>query len=117
MTERRKTRKYIAIIIAIFVLVLILGYTLYEFQRVANGPRITITSPQNGSLISTSEVEIVGTAQNINDISLNDRKIFIDEQGNFTEEVFLAYGYNTIVLRATDKFGQKTEKILELIYK
>ncbi len=117
MTERHKTRRYIAIFVTIFVFLLVIGYTLYEFQRVANGPRITVTSPKNGALISTSGIAVVGTAQNISDISLNDRKIFIDEEGNFNEKVFLSYGYNTIVLKATDRFGQKTEKILELIYK
>lgn len=117
MTERHKTRKYLKIFAISFLLILVLGYTGYEIHKVVFGPRILVTYPQNGALLSTPTLEITGVASNIKDISLDDRKIFIDEQGNFTEEVLLSYGYNTIVLRATDKFDRKTEKVLEVIYK
>ena len=93
------------------------GYTLYEIHKVVFGPKITILSPENGSLATSSEIEIIGTTKNIQDISMNDRKIFIDEQGNFKEEMLLSYGYNIITLKANDKFGKNTEKELEIIYK
>ena len=117
MTELHKTRKNIKIAIISFFVLFILGYTGYEIQRVVFGPRISITYPQNGSVVSTSSIKITGVAQNIKDISLNDRKIFIDEQGNFKEEVLLSYGYNAFVMRASDKFDRKTEKIIEVVYK
>jgi hypothetical protein len=116
MTERHKTRKYLRILIICLVLLLLLGYTAYEIQRVAFGPRIQILSPENGALVSTSTLEVTGVAANIKDISLDDRPIFIDEKGNFTEEVLLSPGYNTIVLKADDKFGRNTEKVLEVVY-
>ena len=56
-------------------------------------------------------------AKNIKDISLNDRKIFIDEQGNFKEQLLLSYGYNVFKIKANDKFGRSVEKIVEIIYK
>ena len=48
---------------------------------------------------------------------MNDRKIFIDQQGNFKEKILLSYGYNIITMKANDKFGRNTKKKLELIYK
>ncbi len=117
MTERYKTRKNIRIAIISLLLLLLVGYTAYEIQRVAYGPRINITSPKNGALVSDSLVEVTGIAQNIKDISLNDRKIFIDEKGNFSESVLLSYGYNVLTMKASDKFGRETEKIIEVIYK
>ncbi len=117
MTDRYKTTKYVKLFAVLFVVFLLLGYTGYEIQKVIFGPRIHIDYPQNGALVSDSLLEVKGVAQNINDISLNDRKIFIDEKGNFDEEVLLQYGYNALVLKAVDKFGRQTEKILEIIYK
>ena len=117
MTDRNKTKKYIYIGTIIFFVLLTLGYTAYEIQKIVFGPKITILSPENGSLASTSEIQIIGTTKNIQDISMNDRKIFIDEQGNFREELLLSYGYNIIMLKANDRFGRGTEKKLELIYK
>ncbi len=117
MTDRYKTQKSLKILTIVFVLLLLLGYTGYEIQKVATGPKITVLYPENGALVSTSTLEIVGIASNIKDISLDDRKIYIDEKGNFKEQILLSYGYNTIVLRAEDKFERKTEKRIEVIYK
>jgi hypothetical protein len=117
MTDRHATRKLLQIIIIAIVLLSLFGYTAYEIQRVVFGPRIEILSPKNGAVVSDSLTEITGTAQNIKDISLNDRKIFIDEQGNFKEELLLSYGYNAITMKASDKFGRNTEKIIEVVYK
>jgi hypothetical protein len=117
MTDRHATRKLLQIIIISIVVLILFGYTAYEIQRVVFGPRIVVLSPKNGSLISNSLTEITGVAKNINDISMNDRKIFVDEQGNFKEEVLLSYGYNAITIKASDKFGRTAEKIVEVIYK
>ena len=116
MTERYKTRKNIRIFFIILFLVVVLGYTGYEIQRVVLGPIIRVDSPKNGAIVSTSSIEIRGVAKNIQDISLDGRKIFIDEKGNFSEELLMSPGYNVITLDASDKFGRQTEKTLEIVY-
>jgi len=117
MTDRHATRRLLKIIIISIILLCILGYTAYEIQRLAFGPKIEVFSPTNGALLSNSLTEVSGVAKNINNISLNDRKIFVDEQGNFKEQLLLSYGYNNIVIKANDKFGRNIEKIIEVIYK
>ena len=82
-----------------------------------HGPIITIHTPENGSTLTESLVTIKGVAENISHISLNDRSIFIDEEGRFQEKLLLSYGYNIMTIKAEDKFGRKTEEILELVYK
>ncbi len=117
MTDRHKTRRYIKIITITLIAIIFIGYTLYEIQKVVLGPRIEVLSPNSGIMVSNSFTEISGVAKNIKEISLDDRKIYTDEQGNFKEQLLLAYGYNAMVLKATDKFGRKTEKVVEVIYK
>lgn len=117
MTDRRATKRLLKIIIISFFLLCFLGYTGYEIQKLFMGPKIVILSPTNGAVISNSEVEVSGTTKNINDISLDDRKIFVDEQGNFDEKLLLSYGYNVISIKASDKFGRKVEKVVEVTYK
>ncbi len=41
----------------------------------------------------------------------------MDEEGNFKEKVLLSYGYNALELKASDKFGSNTEKVVEVVYK
>ena len=117
MTERYKTRKNIQIFVLVLLLALVVGYTLYEVQRIVMGPKVTVLSPANGMTVSSSTVEVTGTTRNIADISLDDRKIFVDEKGDFSETVLLESGYNAIDIKASDKFGSQTEKLLEVIYK
>ena len=118
MTDRHATRKVLQIIVISIIALFIFIYTAYEIQKVILGPKLVVLSPESGLLTSTSSLaEISGTAKNIINISLNDRKIFTDEQGNFNEKLLLSYGYNAFVIKASDKFGRNTEKIVEVIYK
>jgi hypothetical protein len=104
------------LVITVFVLI-ILGYSIYQAQKIIHGPEIVVTSPASGSTVRENSIEIVGTTKNISEISLNGRPIFIDESGKFSEKLMLYLGYNIIKLKAQDKFGAKTEKIIELVYK
>jgi hypothetical protein len=115
--EREKNKrqlKYLLIGLAILTLV---GYSLYQAQKLIQGPEIIITNPQNGSTVSQSLIEIIGETKNLNRLQLNDRDILKDETGHFSEKVLLSYGYNSLRLDGWDKFGRKNEKIIEIIYK
>lgn len=115
--DRDKTRKFLKIGIILLCTLFILGYSSYEVKKIVMGPKITFTSPINGSTVSDSLVNVVGNAKNITSISLNDRKIYVDEKGNFSEQVLLSYGYNLLSVKVEDKFSRKIEKTLEVIYK
>lgn len=117
MTDRHATKKLINIIIFSTIIVAILGYTGYEIQKIVFGPKIIIESPINGISVSDSLITIKGTVKNTKDLFLNDRKIFIDEEGDFEEQLLLSYGYNMILIKAVDKFEREEKKYMEIIYK
>ena len=102
--------------ISAFVLIIVI-YSFFQAYKLIAGPQITIYSPQNGSSYNSPLIEINGNAQNISSISLDDRSIFISTKGDFKEKLLLLPGYNIIVIKASDRFGKKTEKRLELILK
>jgi len=97
------------------MILLVVGYAYLKTKDYIAGPQITITSPLNGSSVSNSLIEIVGTAKNISFISLNDRPIFIDESGNFKEKLLLYSGYNIMSVKAEDRYKRTVEKKLEVI--
>ena len=66
--------------------------------------------------MTESILEVVGTAKNAKDLTLNNREISIDQAGNFKETVVLLPGYNLIDIKALDKFGNREEKNYKLIY-
>ena len=101
-------------IIIIGLISLFCLYALFESLKLILGPSITVSSPQNWSTINEESVIVVGQAKRISTIWLNDRKIYIDEQGDFKEKLLLAPGYTIITLRAEDRFGRTTKETLSL---
>ncbi|MDD5318364.1 MAG: hypothetical protein PHF79_00885 [Candidatus Pacebacteria bacterium] len=103
-------------IISIFFLGIV-GYSLFQAHKLISGPIIQITSPKNGSTLTQNLVEIKGVAKNTSFISMNDRPIYIDEQGNFSEKLPIYPGYTIINLKAKDRFGSLITKNIEVSYK
>ena len=114
---RKSGSDYLKLYSIIFFSILIIGYFIFNFRIFIAGPEIIITSPQNGEVTDKELIEITGTAENVNFISINERSIFLDENGNFKEVLLLSSGYNIIVIKARDKFERIISKNLEIIYK
>jgi hypothetical protein len=103
-------------IVGIFIIT-IFGYAFFQARNIISGPIIKIHAPLNGASFNNSLIKIKGIAKNISYISMNDRQIFTNENGEFGEKLLLSDGYNIITIKAEDRFGRKTESKLELIYK
>ena len=82
-----------------------------------NGPSIVITEPSDGQTIHEASVSVIGNVQRISGITLNDRKIFTDENGIFTEKVALFHGYNEIEISVKDRFDREERKLLKVVYR
>lgn len=103
------------LITTLFVFVIV-GYSIFQAHNIITGPEISLSDLKSGDVVTTQTVNISGGTKNISFISLDDRPIFIDESGQFSEKLLLYPGYNIIRLYARDKFGTETEKKIELIY-
>jgi len=97
--------------------IVIIGYSIFQAQKLISGPLIEIYSPKNGSTFTQSLIEIEGIAKNISYLNLNHKPIFTDKNGYFREKLLLLPGYNIIKLDARDKFKKYKEERLELILK
>ena len=112
MFTRDTTKRIITVITVTAIALLVSGYSYFASHNLIQGPTIAILTPKESSF-ATSSVEIKGVAQRVNSITLDDRPIFIDEQGNFDETVLLALGYNVVSIEGQDKFGKKTDLTLQ----
>lgn len=96
-------------------LTLVALYALFQARFIILGPQITLTSPQDGQVATSSLIYVRGVAHNVTFISLDDRPIFLDEQGNFEEKLLVSPGQSTIMIRARDRFGRETEKTTRIV--
>ncbi len=97
------------IVIAVVVAAIVL-YGLFEARKLLAGPEITIEFPKDGSATSTSAVTIVGTAQNIAFLTINDGPFYTDETGKFVYRFSPPAGYTIVTVAATDRFGRRASK-------
>ncbi|MEX0930209.1 MAG: hypothetical protein WDZ79_00880 [Candidatus Paceibacterota bacterium] len=104
------------VIVGATVMCLLVGYGLFQARHMLTGPIISIQNPPNGATVQTSLVDVKGTTSNISALTLNNRTIFINEEGFFDEPVVLAQGYNVITVSATDRFGRTTQDTVEIVH-
>lgn len=113
-TDAKRVAKII-LISGIFLFILI--FALIKSKGLIFGVNIKDVNLENGATLTESVINITGNAKNAIYLSLNDREISINQAGNFNETISLLPGYNTITLKAKDKFGNSDEENYQLIYK
>ena len=101
-------------ILLIIFFLLLASYALFQ-ARFLLGPQIKITSPQNGQSINEPLVIVEGRSKNVAWLSLNDRQIFTDETGLWSEKLIVSPGLSIIKVRGTDRFGRETTKQIEIL--
>lgn len=94
--------------------VLLVSYVAYEFYSVALGPRIAILD--RTLVVHDAFTTIRGSAENIAELQMNGRTIFVTEAGAFEEPHLLNPGTNTVVLDARDNYGRTRREVMEVVY-
>lgn len=108
--DSRLTR--IALIIFFIV---VIGYAYFEARGLLFGPMIDIPS-QTMTETQDPYVLIQGQANRIASLSVDGEPLQVTEAGDFQEPYVLAPGVNRIVFDAKDKYGNATQKVVEIVY-
>lgn len=116
MITRHGIKKIVRTLLVTLGVLIVVGYGIFAFHDLLLGPDIVVLEPKNGSSFTSPSIKIKGIVYRIQDITLNDRHITIDDKGNFSEPALLAPGYNVFTLTAHDKFGRSKDYRLELVY-
>ena len=94
------------------VILLIVGYGLFEARKIIEGPEIVIEAPGDGSATSSPIVTVSGTAQNIAFLTINDAPSYTDEAGKFVYRFAPPSGYTVVTVAATDRFGRRASQTI-----
>jgi len=101
-------------------ILLILGvlftiYCLFQARFLILGPGVAIESPGDGFVANSSLIMLSGTARNAAWLSLNDRQIYTNEEGQWSEKLILSEGLSIMTVRVRDRFGREAEDSVRLI--
>ncbi|MBY0309626.1 hypothetical protein K2Q16_00545 [Patescibacteria group bacterium] len=101
--------------LSLFGLCLVFLYVVFQARFLILGPQITL-DPTHPGRHNQPVVTLVGNAQNITRLWLNDRLIYTDRDGHFKEALVLENGYTIATLTAEDRYGRKTSLEREFVF-
>lgn len=92
----------------------VISYGIFEARRILEGPRITLTSPRDGSAVGGPIITVQGVVRNAAFITINDRQVLSDDKGNFSESFSPPPGPAIIEVAARDRFGRSVDTRLHI---
>ncbi len=114
---KKSNKSYIKISVVILIILFVSFYFLFKFQKVTTGPILNVETPKKWETFNENIIEVSGSVQNISKIKLNGRKIFVNQDKEFKEELLLYPGYNIIKIKVKDRFGKQKQKKIIIFHK
>ncbi len=106
-------RKFIiAGLVAIFIL-----YVIFQSRNFLIGPVLKITYPTENQTVAGPVIEVRGQARNVSFITLNNKTIFIDDEGEFKESLLMPEGMVILRLKGKDRFGREKQTTRTIVVK
>jgi len=110
----------IKIFLLIFGLLSISTFTIFELRKVISGPELTLDCIDKDDCINIKSDKNIytlsGKTKNVSVIFVGDRKIYMDINGNFKEDLLLYPGNNLINIKSLDRFGKEVKKDISIYY-
>jgi hypothetical protein len=111
---RQDAKKILKIALLSVLFIFMAVYAFFNTRDLVFGVKIEDVVLVRGENEKVNIVTITGNAENAKVLTINGREISIDQAGNFNETIALILGYNTVTIRAEDKFGLQDEKNYQL---
>jgi len=105
---------FVTTLVVIFV-VGILGYIWFQVKSFAAAPELAVNNPEEQIAVSQDNIKITGSTDPAADLSINNQAVNIDTEGNFSQEVKLSKGLNTIEIKAENKANKTTIRNIKVL--
>lgn len=99
---------------------LVLGFFIYvysTYQSSVYNPKLEIFEPENNSIVENNIVDIFGKTDADAVLSLNNEKLTIQTDGNFSTSIKLSEGINNFKFSSINPYGKETISVLTVIYR
>jgi len=101
--------------LVIICVVGILGYVWFQVKSFAAAPELAVDNASDQIMVSTDSIKISGKTDASATLLINDQSVAIDESGNFSQDVKLIDGINTIEIKALNKADKSTIKNIKVL--
>lgn len=109
------TPKRIVLTVFVLFLILVALYFYREIGFLVKAPALEVSQPLTDITARQETFEIVGKTDAAY-LTVNDKEVYIDKQGNFRTEINLSQGINVIKIQAENRFNKTNQTIRRIIY-
>jgi hypothetical protein len=82
----------------------------------ASPPKLLITNPADNLTVTSANVTVTGKTDAAASVTVNDRQVIVQPDGQFSTSVTLVSGSNTIVIATTDSAGNTSKVSKTVLY-
>ena len=95
----------------------VIGSFWYLYQQVnsfVSSPRLVILKPADTAVIDGKIAHVVGVTEKDASLLINDQPVLVTENGEFSEDIGLKEGLNTITIRSKNRFDKESVKTVSV---
>ncbi len=104
------TPRLLVVLLGVLTVLVVFGYIGWQFLQLTVPPKIVITNPVNDT-VTTPTIILAGQTDPGSELFINGSPVLIGVDGNFSEQVSLINGVNTINIRSRNKLGKAAELV------
>ncbi|EKE20190.1 MAG: transcriptional regulator, XRE family [uncultured bacterium] len=108
------TPKIIIVSLVLIVFIAGFGYLYAEVNNFVSKPRLVIMTPTDGATVSGSSTHVTGLAEKDAVVFINEQPVLVSENGEFSQDVGLKNGVNTINVKARSKFDKESNQAVTI---
>lgn len=96
----------------LFTVFVIVSFSFFQYFQLKKPPKININEPVDGLSVKNDNVVLKGSVSKNAELFLNNKKINITSDGEFTEKIYLTKGFNKLLVKAVSPYGIEVDKII-----
>jgi cytoskeletal protein RodZ len=107
--------KVIRNLVIFFIIIICLIYLLFYFKNVIAPPHLKVNYPQENQVVNSFLLNVSGKTEPESEVKINNQLTIIDDDGNFSEDIYLKSGVNTIAITAKKKHSRESSIIRQVL--
>jgi len=99
--------KFLRNVLIALAIVVCFSYLALYFNRITTPPNLEISRPESNISQAELNYTIVGSAEPESEVTINNQRILINQDGSFTQAVALKNGVNLLIIKARKKYSRE----------
>ncbi|KKU90891.1 MAG: putative transcription regulation protein [Microgenomates group bacterium GW2011_GWA1_48_10] len=98
----------------VLLLVIFFAYLMFSYFNYAGAPALVVNSPENNRVVNEEQIKVNGKTDPDAKLTINNQPVAVSPSGEFSVDVPLQSGLNTLTIVASNKFNRQSAKTINI---